>query len=225
MASPLTSALVNASRDYWIWRRGPFRAGKLRVLSAWMPASWSPSNGVTVRPFGEQPAALASFGSANHTPRWKVCTGSKAGFFLASWLSTCGAFTLPGAMANTSSLKIPTKRPLPLPWLSVSMSPWYQETPKGLLGCWMTNTVNAVFLAALLRVTSRFWLPWPASVTFTSADAPLRHLLPKAAADSERTILNWLADVWAMATPASSTPTSSAAPKMSHGRVRFILLI
>src|SRR5215213_414977 len=94
----------------------------------------------------------------------------------------------------------------------------------------MTNRVNSVFLAALLRVTYRFWLPWPASVTLTLADAPLRHLPPfTAAADSERTILNCLraglADVWAMATPASSTPTSSAAPKMSHGRVRFLLLI
>src|SRR5215212_4952540 len=114
------------------------------------------------------------------------------------------------------------------------MSTWYQETPKGKFGCWMRKTVNSVFLAALLRVTFRFWLPWPASVIFTLADAALRHLLPAFTADSERTISNWLAggfaggaggfDVWATATPASSTPTSSAAPKMSHGRARFLLI-
>src|SRR5215213_133990 len=97
----------------------------------------------------------------------------------------------------------------------------------------MTNRVNSVFLAALLRVTYRFWLPWPASVTFTLADAPLRHLPPlTAAAPSERTILNCLRtglaggfDVWAMATPASSTPTSRAAPNRSQGRARYLLLI
>src|SRR5215217_524096 len=134
-------------------------------------------------------------------------------------------------MANTSELKIPTKWPEPLPLLSVAMSPWYQETPKGRSGFWMTKTVNSVFLAALLRVTYRFWLPWPASVTLTLAYAPLRHLPPfTAAADCERTILNCLRagladDVLATATPASSAPTSSAAPKMSHGRARFLVLI
>jgi hypothetical protein len=95
---------------------------KLRVLSAWMPATWSPSNGVTVF---EQPALAASFGSANHTPRWKVCTGANFTPFLASCLSTCGGFTAPGEMANTSELKIPTKCPVPWPLLSVAMSPWY----------------------------------------------------------------------------------------------------
>src|SRR5215218_3073178 len=199
--------------------RGPFRSGKLRVLSAWMPAAWSPSNGVT---FPEQPASLASFGSANHNPRWKVCTGLNLGFFSASWLSTCGAFTLPGAMANTSSLKIPMKRPLPLPLLSVDMSPWYQEMPKGALGCWMTNKVNAVFLAACLRVTSMIWLPTGVERICTLADAPSRQSL--ATADSERTISKWGCALLAMATPASSTPTSSATPKMSHNRAKFLLL-
>src|SRR3954471_5537060 len=114
---------------------------------------------------------------------------------VASWLSTLGGLTAPGEMANTSELKIPTKCPVPLPWLSVAMSPWYQETPKGLFGCWMRKTVKSVFLAALLRVTYRFWLPWPASVTFTVAYAPLRQLPPfTASADCERTILNWLAE-------------------------------
>src|SRR5215213_8339146 len=222
--SPLRSPGLFA---YLIVPRGPPFL-KLRELRAWMPASWSPSNGVTVF---EQPASLASFGSANHTPRWKVCIGSNFTPFLASALSTCGGFTAPGEMANTSSLKIPTKCPVPWPWLSVAMSPWYQETPKGVLARWMRKTVKSVFLAALLRVMYRFWLPWPASVTLTFAEAPLRHLPPlTAAADCERTILNCLRaaladDVLATATPASSAPTSNAAPKMSHGRARFLVLI
>src|SRR5215213_9592341 len=223
--SPLRSPGMFA---YLIVPRGPPFL-KLRELRAWMPASWSPSNGVEVF---EQPASLASFGSANHTPRWKVCIGANFTPSLASALSTCGGFTAPREMANTSSLKIPTKCPVPWPWLSVAMSPWYQETPKGVLGFWMRKTVNSVFLAALLRVTYRFWLPWPASVTLTLAYAPLRHLLPTAAADWERTILNLLRagladgfDVWAMATPASSTPTSRAAPNRSHGRARFLILL
>ena len=62
-----------------ILRRGPFRSEKFWVLSAWIPASWSPSNGVTVP---EQPAFLACFGSENHTPSWKVCTGKNFGPFV-----------------------------------------------------------------------------------------------------------------------------------------------
>src|SRR5215217_5883950 len=96
-----------------------------------MPASWSPSNCVTLP---EQPASLASFGSPNHSPRWRVCTGSNFGFFSASNLSTCGAFTLPGANTNNSSPKMPMARTSPWPWLLVVKSAWYQETPKGLLG-------------------------------------------------------------------------------------------
>src|SRR4028119_123945 len=66
---------------YLILLRGPLRAGKVWVLSAWMPAWWSPSNGVAGP---GQPAFLAWLGSENHTPRWKVCTGANFGPFLAS---------------------------------------------------------------------------------------------------------------------------------------------
>src|SRR5215213_10766854 len=126
-------------------------------------------------------------------------------------------------MANTSSLKIPMKRPLPLPLLSVDMSPWYQEMPKGSLGCWMTNRVYSVFLAACVSVTSMIWLPSGVERICTVADTFLRQSL--ATADLERTISKW--GGWAllaMATPASSTPTSSATPKMSHSRARFLVL-
>src|SRR5215218_4076381 len=169
---------------YWMLPRGPSRSGKLRVLNAWMPASWSPSNCVT---FPEQPASLASFGSANHNPTWKVCTGSYFGFFSASWLSTCGAFTTPGANAKSSSLKIPLARTSPWPWLLVVKSAWYQETPKGLLGCWVMNSSNSVFLGAWLRVTSMIWLSVGVVWTSTWALAPWRQSLSTAA--SERTIL------------------------------------
>src|SRR5215216_2031576 len=199
--------------------RGPFRSGKLRVLSAWMPAAWSPSNGVT---FPEQPASLASFGSANHNPRWKVCTGLNLGFFSASWLSTCGAFTLPGAMANTSSLKIPMKRPLPLPLLSVDMSPWYQEMPKGSLGCWMTNRVYSVFLAACLSVTSMIWLPTGVERMSTLADAPSRQSL--ATADWERTILKEVSST-AKAAAANKAAISSAALTASTTRLVVVFLL
>jgi hypothetical protein len=54
---------------------------KLRVLSAWIPAVWSPLKRVTV---AGQPAARASWGELNHKPRWYVWIGSVAGFIDAS---------------------------------------------------------------------------------------------------------------------------------------------
>src|SRR5215213_9178409 len=170
--------------SYWISPSGPSSLGKLRVLNAWMPAVWSPSNGVTV---SEQPASSASSGLPNHNPRWNVCTGLNSGFFLASLLSTCGAFTTPGATANNSSLKMPLACTSPLPWLLVSKSDWYQEMPKGLLGCWVTNSSNSVFLGAWLTLTSMTC--WSVAVVRTStwALAPLRQLSSTAA--FERTIL------------------------------------
>jgi hypothetical protein len=57
----------------------------------------------------------------------------------------------------------------------------------------------------------------------TLADTFLRQSL--ATADSERTISKWGGwTLLAMATPASSTPTSTATPKMSHSRARFLVL-
>ena len=56
---------------YLIVPSGP-RLVKLRVLKAWMPASWSPSNGVTVF---EQPAFAAPREAANHT---RIVLGPRA---------------------------------------------------------------------------------------------------------------------------------------------------
>src|ERR671920_1842048 len=183
-----------------------------------MPASWSPSNGVTVP---EQPASLASLGSANHNPRCKVCTGANFGPSLASWSSTRGAFTLAGLNAKVSSLKMPMTRTSPLPWLSVSRSPWYQETPKGSLGCWMTNRVKPVFLAACLSSTSMIWFP-PSVWTSTLALAPSRQSL--STADWERTILKVVSST-AKAAAANKTAISSAPPTTSTTRlvVEFVL--
>jgi len=55
--------------------------------------------------------------------------------------------------------------------VSVVMSHWYQETPRRKLACWMTKTLNSVFLAALLRVTFMIWLPTGVERTFTLAYA------------------------------------------------------
>src|SRR5215207_8377660 len=190
---------------YWIsLRRGPSSLGKLRVLNAWMPASWSPSNPVTV---AEQPASLASCGEPNHNPTWKVCTGLNSGFFSASNLSTCGAFTTPGANTNNSSLKIPLARTSPWPWLLVSKSAWYQEMPKGLLGCWVTNSSNSVFLGAWLTLISMIWLSVDVVRTSTLALAPLRQSL--STADWDRTILKVVVLSTAKAAAAARATTTS----------------
>src|SRR5215204_6589174 len=206
---------------YWISPSGPSSLGKLRVLNAWMPAVWSPSNGVTV---SEQPASFASSGLPNHNPRWNVCTGLNSGFFLASRSSTCGAFTTPGATANNSSLKMPLARTSPWPWLLVVKSDWYQETPKGLLGCWVTNSSNSVFLGAWLTLTSMTC--WSVAVVRTStwALAPLRQLSSTAA--FERTILKEVVSSPAKAAAAARAAITSAAPNMSSTRpiVRFIVV-
>src|SRR5262249_8322779 len=61
--------------------RGPISLPKLRVLSAWIPAVWSPLKRVSVL---GQPAASAAAGEPNHKPRWNVWIGSVAGFADAS---------------------------------------------------------------------------------------------------------------------------------------------
>lgn len=67
-ATPAAGVAGTASLGQGVMRRsGPWSSWNWRVLSAWMPAVWSPLNGVVV--FGH-PAALASFGELNHSPRW-----------------------------------------------------------------------------------------------------------------------------------------------------------
>jgi hypothetical protein len=57
--NPVASAYFNRLK-------GPSRFGKLRVLSAWIPAVWSPLNRVTVL---GHPASAAASGEPNHSPR------------------------------------------------------------------------------------------------------------------------------------------------------------
>jgi hypothetical protein len=64
-STPLADAKLNVG--YCIANSGPCASGKLVVFSTWMPAWWSPSNGVTV---AGQLAATAAFGSANQIPMW-----------------------------------------------------------------------------------------------------------------------------------------------------------
>src|SRR5512146_1454490 len=96
-----------------------------------MPACCSPLNGVTTGAGlpGSQPSLNGSFGSLNQTPRWNWCVGLKA--------------TLPpGDTEKVSLSKMPATVAAPVPLLLTLMSDWYQETPNGLLGVWMTNRSN-----------------------------------------------------------------------------------
>src|SRR5213075_2200222 len=102
-----------------------------------MPASCSPLNGVTL---AGHPAAAASVGELNHSPRWNVCTGEKGGLALASGngpLWTTGAGAVPGATANVSMLKRPTNVWSAIPFTSVCRSPTYHEIPNGAFGTWI----------------------------------------------------------------------------------------
>jgi hypothetical protein len=92
--------------------------------------------------------------------------------------------------------------------LLVVKSAWYQETPKGLLGCWVTNSSNSVFLGAWLTVTSM--ICWSIAVVRTStlALAPLRQSL--ATAVWERTILKVVLSTAKAAAAARATTTTDA---------------
>ena len=115
-------------------RKGPSRFGKFRVLSAWTPALWSPLNRVTAP---GHPAFTAATGELNHKPRWNVWIDSVAGFEATSgnggWSCTTGASWPAGGCAtmNVSMLKRPMNFCWPFPSWLVSMSPWYQDRPKG----------------------------------------------------------------------------------------------
>src|SRR5258708_10955079 len=105
LARPVTRA---AQRTYLILSKGPLAAGKLLVFNTWIPATWSPSNGVGV---SAHPAFAAPRGSANQIPRWSSSTG------------TAGT---PGSRTKVSLLKIPVTSITPLPLAFVVRSLWYQ---------------------------------------------------------------------------------------------------
>src|SRR5215216_5668098 len=208
---------------YLILRSGPFNASKLRVLSACIPAVWSPLNGVTLP---GHPAASAASAEPNHNPRWNWCTGANDGLVAASGNGgsscTTGAAVLPGATENVSMLKRPTKCPWPSPCLLVFMSPWYQETPKGVLGCWMTNRSNSLFLGMWRRVTF-ITSTGPKDLMVTLAWAlGLRQSASTAAL--ERTILKEVSST-AKAAAANKVVISSAAPTASIVRLNLLFLL
>src|SRR6516165_10249778 len=98
-----------------------------------MPASCSPLNGVTIGEVapGSQPRLNGTVGSLNQTPRWY-------------WWVGANVVVPPGDTENVSTSKTPRTVALPLPVASVWMSVWYQETPNGAVGCWMTNRSKPV---------------------------------------------------------------------------------
>src|ERR1700676_1858088 len=69
-------------------------------------------------------------------------------------LKTIGAGAVPGATMKVSILKRPTKRPYPTPRRLVSISPWYQDSPKGPFGTWITKKSKSVFGGKPHTVTS-----------------------------------------------------------------------
>src|ERR1700759_5321303 len=100
-----------------------------------MPACCSPLNGVTtglVAP-ASQPSLNGRLGALNHRPRW-------------NWWVGANVVLPPGDTENVSRSKMPRTTAWPTPWLSASTSVWYHETPKGLLGCSITNRSNSAWL-------------------------------------------------------------------------------
>src|SRR5215469_6123044 len=98
-----------------------------------MPACCSPLNGVTIACVapGSQPRLNGTLGSLNQTPRWYWWVGAKV-------------VVPPGDTENVSASKIPRTVALPVPSSPVWMSLWYQETPNGAVGCWITNRSKPV---------------------------------------------------------------------------------
>jgi hypothetical protein len=67
---------------------------------------------------------------------------------------TTGAAVVPGATVKVSSLNRPTNVPLASPRRSRAMSPWYQDSPNGAFGAWITNRSYSVFGARPLADTT-----------------------------------------------------------------------
>jgi hypothetical protein len=65
-------------------------------------------------------------GLLNHRPRW-------------NWWVGANVVVPPGDTEKVSLLKMPRTVAVPLPCRSAFTSVWYQETPNGAVGCWITN--------------------------------------------------------------------------------------
>src|ERR1700758_2472627 len=95
-----------------------------------MPAFCSPLNGVMIglSPglLGSQPRWNGTLGSLNHRPRWY-------------WWVAPNVVVPPVDTENVSTSKMPRTVAWPEPCRSALTSVWYQDTPNGLFGCWVTN--------------------------------------------------------------------------------------
>src|SRR5215469_3341005 len=114
--------------------RGPAFTGKFEVFSAWMPACCVPLKGVTIGLVdpGSQPMLNGVAGLFHHRPRWNWCVGLKVA-------------VPPGDTEKVSLLKTPRTVADPVPDEPAWTSVWYQETPKGLSGVWITNRSKPSF--------------------------------------------------------------------------------
>src|SRR5215472_19008845 len=120
--------------DYLTCDSGPFLTGNWEVLSAWIPACCSPLNGVTIGAVapGSQPMLNGVLGLLNHKPMW-------------NWWVGLNVTVPPGDTEKVSLLKTPRTVADPEPVGPAWTSVWYQETPNGLSGCWITNASKPVF--------------------------------------------------------------------------------
>src|SRR5262249_55905029 len=121
---------------------------------------------------GSQPSLNGTLGLLNHTPRW-------------NWWVGANVVVPPGDTENVSLSNTPLTVALPLPSSLAWMSLWYQETPNGAVGCWMTNRSNPLLAGMPCRVTFMVSFSLPAViVTFPPAFG--RHA--EMAADDGRTV-------------------------------------
>src|SRR5689334_5473325 len=107
-----------------------------------MPAFCSPLNGVWTADGwpGSQPRLNGRLGSLNHRPRWNWWVGSNV-------------VVPPCDTENVSRSKMPRTEAKPTPAPLAFTSVWYQDTPNGLPGCWITNRSNSAFFGMPVIVT------------------------------------------------------------------------
>src|SRR5215471_13929442 len=120
-----------------------------------MPACWLPLKGVTIGEVapGSQPRLNGTCGLLNHRPRWYWCVGANV-------------VVPPGDTEKVSESNTPRTVAVPVPVLPAWMSVWYQETPKGAVGCWMTNRSKLALCGMPWMVT--FMLSFSAPVVMVT---------------------------------------------------------
>jgi hypothetical protein len=103
-------------------------------------------------------------------------------------------------------LNRPMNVPVPLPCLFVSMSPSYQDRPKGALGTWMTKKSNSLLAGSPLTRT-RIFSTGPSDLISTRARACGRH--PALATAADRTIVNLISSSRCLPRAGSDPPTAA----------------